>query len=149
MIKVTWVIVTAVTDFILLLHCTITLSPIITRNMLLSRKLRCKHKNPNTFDNKTWPLRHYCDVIIISIASQITSLTIVCSSVYSGVDQRKHQSSASLAFMWGIHRWSVTRKMFPFDDVIMVILVVSGVTAQNRTHRFHILHWGTRDKFGS
>ena len=59
-------------------------------------------------------------------ASQITSLTIVYSTVYSDVDQRKHQSSASLAFVWGIHRgpvnsphkWPVTRKMCPFDDVI-------------------------------
>ena len=39
------------------------------------------------------------------IASQITSLTIVYSTVYSGADQRKHQSSASLAFVRGIHRW--------------------------------------------
>ena len=62
-----------------------------------------------------------------TIASQITSLTIVYSTVYSDADQRKHQSSASLAFVRGIHRgpvnfphkWSVTRKMFPFDDVIM------------------------------
>ena len=50
-----------------------------------------------------------------------------CSTVCSGADQRKHQSSASLAFVRGIHRWPVnsphkgpvTRKMFPFDDVIM------------------------------
>ena len=64
-----------------------------------------------------------------TIASQITSLTIVYSTVYSGADQSKHQSSASLAFVWGIHRgpvnsphkWPVTRKMFPFDDVIMNI----------------------------
>ena len=62
-----------------------------------------------------------------TIASQITSLTIVYSIVYSDADQRKHQSSASLAFAQGIHRgpvnsphkWPVTRKMFPFDDVIM------------------------------
>ena len=62
------------------------------------------------------------------IASQITSLTIVYSTVYSGADQRKHQSSASLAFVWGIHRgpvnsphkWPVTRKIFSFDDVIML-----------------------------
>ena len=33
-----------------------------------------------------------------AMASQITSLTIVYSAVYSGADQRKHQSSASLAF---------------------------------------------------
>ena len=62
------------------------------------------------------------------IASQITSLTIVYSTVLSGADQSKHQSSASLAFVWEIHRWPVnyphkwpvTRKIFPFDDVIMV-----------------------------
>ena len=42
-----------------------------------------------------------------AIASQITSLTIVYSTVYSGADQRKHQSSASLAFVRGLHRWSV------------------------------------------
>ena len=71
---------------------------------------------------------HYGDVIMSMIASQITSLTIVYSTVYSDADQRKHQSSASLAFVRGIHRgpvnsshkWSVTRKMFPFDDVIMI-----------------------------
>ena len=71
--------------------------------------------------------RHYTDVIMGTIASQITSLTIVYSTVHSGADQRKHQSSASLAFVRGIHRWPgnsphkgpVTRKMFPFDDVIM------------------------------
>ena len=39
-----------------------------------------------------------------AIASQITSLTIVYSNVYSGADQSEHQSSASLAFVWGIHR---------------------------------------------
>ena len=36
-----------------------------------------------------------------AIASQITSLTIVYSTVYSDADQRKHHSSASLAFVWG------------------------------------------------
>ena len=64
---------------------------------------------------------YYTDVIMGAIASQITSLTIVYSTVYSDADQRKHQSSASLAFVWGIdpHKWPVTRKMLPFDDVIM------------------------------
>ena len=74
----------------------------------------------------TW-FCHYDDVIMSTIASQITSLTIVYLTIYSGADQSKHQSSASLAFVWGIHRgpvnsphkWPVTRKMFPFDDVIM------------------------------
>ena len=62
-----------------------------------------------------------------AIASQTTSRSIVYSTVNSDADQRKHQSSASLAFVWGIHRGPVnsphkgpvTRKMFPFDDVIM------------------------------
>ena len=62
-----------------------------------------------------------------TMASQIASLTIVYSTVYSGPDQRKHQRSASLALVRGSHRWPgkslhkgpVTRKMFPFDDVII------------------------------
>ena len=62
-----------------------------------------------------------------AMASQITSLTIVNSTVYWGADQRKHQNSASLAFVREIHRWPVnsprkwpvTQTMFPFDDVIM------------------------------
>ena len=94
----------------------------------------------------------WVDVIMGAMPSQITSLTIVYSTVYSGadqrkhqingwvkhggggcqdLDQRKHQSSASLTFVRGIHRWPVnsphkgpvTRKMFPFDDVIMTCLV--------------------------
>ena len=47
---------------------------------------------------------HYNDVIMTTMASQITSLTVVYSTVYSDADQRKHQSSASLAFVWEIHR---------------------------------------------
>ena len=58
-----------------------------------------------------------------TMGSQITSPTIVYSTVYSGADQRKHPS---LTFARGIHRWPVnsphkgpvTRKMFPFDDAI-------------------------------
>ena len=73
-------------------------------------------------------ISHYSDVIKGSIGSQITSLTIVYSTVYSGADQRKHQSFASLAFVRVIHRWPVncphkwpvTRKMFPFDDIIII-----------------------------
>ena len=68
---------------------------------------------------------HYSDVIMGAIASQITSLTIVYSNVYSDADQRKHQSSASLVFVRGPvnspHKWPVTRKIFPFDDVIMAL----------------------------
>ena len=78
-------------------------------------------------------LLYYNDVIMGAIASQITSLAIVYSTVYSGADQRKHVRFASLAFVRGIHRgpvnsphkWPVTPKMFPFDDVIMVFLSIS------------------------
>ena len=51
---------------------------------------------------------NYNDVIMGAMTSQITSLTIVYSTVYSGADRRKHQSTASLAFVWGIHRWPIT-----------------------------------------
>ena len=65
-----------------------------------------------------WRTSHYSDVIMGAMASQITGLTIVYSNVYSGADQRKLQSSASLAFVRGNHRspvnspqkWPVTRK---------------------------------------
>ena len=60
-----------------------------------------------------------------AIASQITSFTIVYLTVYSDADQRKHQSAASLAFVWGIHRgtgefpaqMASNAEMFSFDDV--------------------------------
>ena len=73
---------------------------------------------------------HYSDVLMRAMASQITGVSTVCSAVCSGADQRKHQSSASLAFVRGIHRWPVnsphkgpvTRKMSPFDDVIMDVM---------------------------
>ena len=84
---------------------------------------------------------HYNQVTMTAMASQIISISIsaVCSAVGSDADQRKHQSSASLAFQRGIHRWPVnsshqrpvTRKMFPFDDVIMETMQISvGLTEQ-------------------
>ena len=85
----------------------------------------CNYSSWNTRTRLSYS--HYNDVIMGAITSQITSLTIVYSTVYSGADQRKYQSSALLAFVRGIHRgqvnsphkWTVTRKTFPFDDVIM------------------------------
>ena len=75
-------------------------------------------------------LTHYSDMIKSTTAFQITTISIVYSTACSGTDQRKHQSSTSLAFVRGIHRWPVnnrhkgpvTRKMFPFDDVIMIAI---------------------------
>ena len=73
---------------------------------------------------------YYSDVIIGAVASQITSLVIIDLTVYSGADQRKHQSSASLDSVRENHRWpvnyphkcSVSGKMFPFDDAIMTLV---------------------------
>ena len=99
---------------------------------------------------------HYDDVIMTMLASQITSLPVVCSIVYSDVNQRKHQSSASLAFVREIHRgpvnfpdkWPVTRKMFPFDDVIMCFHLTTSslLWYKERYHRVNLRgivtwHW--------
>ena len=75
---------------------------------------------------------NYNDVIMSAMVSQISSLTIVYSTVYSVQIKEKKQSSASLAFVRGIlrwpvnspHKWPVTRQMFPFDDVIKLTQTV-------------------------
>ena len=84
-----------------------------------------------------WPAWERLNTTVISLqwrhngsmASQITRLTIGYSTVYSGTGHRKHQSSTSLAFVrvinwWPVnspHKGRVPQKMFPFDDVIMMI----------------------------
>ena len=86
-------------------------------------------------------LATHCNGVIMSaMASQITGVSIVCSTIYSGADQRKHQSATSRAFLRGIHRWPgnspnkrpVTRKMFPSDDIIMlkVVILTTSVSVQ-------------------
>ena len=103
---------------------------------------------------------HYNDVIMGTMASQIASLTIVYSTVYPGADQRKQQSSASLAFVWGIHRLPVnsphkgpvTRKMFPLDDVIMcpghltfTLLGIHSGTCASRALLVTVRMWPPRE----
>ena len=74
---------------------------------------------------------HYSGVIMSVVVSLITSLMIVYSTIYSGADQRKHQSSAQQAFVRGIRPWPtnspqkgpVTRKIFPFNGVIMGLYI--------------------------
>ena len=109
----------------------------VTRKMFPFDDVIMRERNSNAKETRPivlWKMccdcgfQHYCDVTMGSIASLITSLTSVYSTVHSGADQRKHQSSASLAFVWGIHRrpmnsphkWPVTRKIFSFDDVIIM-----------------------------
>ena len=60
--------------------------------------------DPNQVIDKV--ARQYNDVIMSAMASQITDVSFVCLTVCSGADQRRHQSSASLTFVRGIHRWT-------------------------------------------
>ena len=98
---------------------------------------------------------HYSDVVMGALASQITNLTIVYSTVYSDADQRKYQRPASLAFAWGSHRGlvisphkvPVTRKMFPFDDVVMrnakrmpVFIMLTGKEKALKTKQHPYIH---------
>ena len=102
----------------------------------------------------------YSDIIMSMMASQITCVSIVYSTICSGTDQRKHQSLASLAFVRGIHRWQdkapIMRKMFSFDDVIMLLvfrdwciiytcILQGGFTA---TRAIITLHWRHNDHKG-
>ena len=102
---------------------------------------------------------YYSDVIMGAMASELTRLTIVYLTVYSEIDQRKHQSSASLAFMreihlWPVnfpHRWPVTQKMFPSSSWYALccgLLCVDTIhkrtdditiTKPNKTNRVHII----------
>ena len=101
---------------------------------------------------------HYNDVIMSLTAPQINSLMIVYSTVYSDADQRKHQSSTSLAFVRGIHRGPVnsphkgpvTRKMFPFDDIITKIFVLIDLTYVTIFHRASSssLQWHNNGRHG-
>ena len=71
---------------------------------------------------------NYSNVIMSAIAYQITGVLIVCSTIYSGIDQGIHPNSASLDFVRGTHgspvdsphKGPVMRKMFQFDDVILI-----------------------------
>ena len=93
-------------------------------NFLCSQWWKCHQPDSISFI-------HYDDVIMDTMASQITSLAIVYSTIYSGADQRKHQSSATLAFVRGIHRttvnsrhkWPVTRKRVSIAGMPTVLYI--------------------------
>ena len=94
-------------------------------------------------------ISHYSDVIIRALASQITVILMVCSTICSGADQRKHQSSALLAFVRGVHRWPVnplhkgpvTRKCFHLMTSSWQILVcrfeLCCLITENTFHLFY------------
>ena len=76
-------------------------------NLQLASKIKyftLREESPQYWSTHT---HHFSDVIIGMMASQITGVLIVCWAVCPGADQRKHQSSTSLAFVRGIHRWPV------------------------------------------
>ena len=93
---------------------------------------------------------HYSNDIMGAMASQIIKFTVVYTTIYSGADQRKHQSSASLAFMWRIHRWPMSsphkgpviqKIIMKYDNDIIACLIKlntnqldQSMMQQNYTH---------------
>ena len=112
-------------------------SPSICRHYITCSTHRPSPRTPEMRPSSIWRMVGWSDSYFLTQplqwrhnerdGFQITSVTIVYSTICSGVDQRKHQSSASLVFVRGIHRWPVnsphkgpvTPKIFQFDDVIM------------------------------
>ena len=91
--------------------------------------------------------RFYSDVIMDTMASQFTSLTNSLLNHLFSADQSKHQRSVSLGFVRGIHRWPVdsphklrvTRKLFPFDEVIVwnaLVFINDGNKARDCFNRY-------------
>ena len=108
---------------------------------LMSSELRSNYRqNDNVSPNGY----RYSDVIMGTIGSQITSLAIVYSTVYSGADKKNIKAPRHWR-LWPMnspHKWPVTRKMLPFDDVIMCYHDSGGMrkccVAYQRTKRKQI-----------
>ena len=114
---------------LLILNADINCTNSLTRLVVLFAP---SHQRVGYVQPREWPcmsVYHYSDDIMGMMAPQITSVSIVYSTVCSAAYQIKHQSSTSVAFVRGIHRWPVnsphkgpvTRKMSPFDDFIMFV----------------------------
>ena len=113
---------------IIVLSVTDILASTLTRPLVLTKVFICFLQVSMVINNFKISLpEHYNDIMMSMMASQITSLKVIYSTVYSGVDQRKHHSSASLAFVRGIHqgqvnspdKWPEMWQMFPLYNVIM------------------------------
>ena len=86
---------------------------------------------------KYWPL-HYNDVIISAMASQITSLTIAYQAVYSGTDQRKHQSPAQMASnAENISIWWRHHDDNGIDSIVTWIYAQAILQSANHNHSFY------------
>ena len=105
-------------------------------NIISNHKCMIQYVNSwaQSCGNNAWImelLHHYIEVIMGTMVSKITSVSMVCSTAHPGINQRKYKSSVSLVFVRGIHwrpvnpshKGPVTRKMFPFDDVIMILVL--------------------------
>ena len=141
-----------------------TINQINTKNILYTYCLRWNTQLDNPSDELVPPqikmvlvLHNTIPWIIpmgILMVTQITSLTSAYSTAYSCANQRKHQSSASVAFVRGIHRWQVnssykwpvTRKMFPFDDVIVALWIFGSSFGGyfNGPQHFSVEQWCQR-----
>ena len=149
-IKLDWHVLNAIYETLVIAITIMYTIGISSSNWLLysSLNIYCRLFLPS-LDSKQIPVCHYDDVIMTMLASQITSLMVVYSIVYSGVNQRKHQSSASLALVQEIHRgpvnfphkWPVTRKMFPFDDVIMHSGYREHYICNREWKHIHWIYW--------
>ena len=96
---------------------------VVKRVSTLWTEANFDQKNHSMYEKNDFLLRwHYSDVIMSAMASQITGVTIVDSTVCSGADQRKHQSSASLAFVRGNDRWFPAQRTRNADNVLMTSL---------------------------
>ena len=105
-----------------------------------------------------WGLSHYNVVILSVMAYEITGAWTVSSNVCGGANQRKHQSSTSLAIVRRTHRrWRedyyhkmpVMRKMFPFDDVIVLMGHKASSRGQVLVSHLKIVHHMMRDMTGA
>ena len=97
-------------------HTTLLLMFVAEKVLLLLMISLTDQARDITLPDRYLTFKHYNDVIMSAMASQITGISIVCSTVCLGANQRKHQSSVSLVFVRGIHRWRVDS---PHNGLVM------------------------------
>ena len=123
-------------------------SDINSRNKNITTHAQVATVTPNLQVLVRLHLEHYSDVTISAISFEIIGVSSVCSTVCLGEDQRKHQSSVSLAFVRVVHRWlvdypqkgPVMRKTFPVDDVIMKEWIKNTWMNTSTTRLINIIH---------
>ena len=115
---------------------------ISTQRPGMQKAFSCHDVIINMVTLQTEAVEHFPDSKHLNVNQISVTESLVYSTIYSSIDQRKHQSSTSLVFVRGIHRWPVNSphkwqvmwKMFPFDDIIMCIHIYI-----TRSRRMHIM----------